>query len=172
MNRLTERDEYGNADIIGVDSEDLQLNLDFEGFNRVTEALNRLAAYEDTGLTPAGVFALQTHPDHAYADYVKKMLHENGGMERMEELAKANAEGRLVVLPCKVGDTVFSAFENEGVFCGKVYAISTCDGTNWFSVRYDGGLRYDHTWDEIGKTVFFAREDAEKALGGMKNDER
>lgn len=47
MNRLTERDEYGNADIIGVDSADLQLNLDFDGLNRVTDALNRLAAYED-----------------------------------------------------------------------------------------------------------------------------
>ena len=57
MNRLTERDEYGNADIIGVDSEDLQLNLDFEGFNRVTEALNRLAAYEDSGLEPEEVEA-------------------------------------------------------------------------------------------------------------------
>lgn len=30
MDRLTERDEYGNADIIGVDSEDLQLNLEFD----------------------------------------------------------------------------------------------------------------------------------------------
>lgn len=91
---------------------------------------------------------------------------------RVIRLLDAEDEGRLVVLPCKVGDTVFSAFENEGVFCGKVYAISTCDGTNWFSVRYDGGLRYDHTWDEIGKTVFFAREDAEKALEGMNNDHR
>jgi hypothetical protein len=68
-----------------------------------------------------------------------------------------------------VGDTVFSAFEDEDVFCGKVYAISTCDGTNWFSVRYDSGLRYDHTWDEIGETVFMTREDAEKALEVVNN---
>ena len=47
MKRLTERDEFGNADIIGVDSVDLQLNLTYPQFNRVTEALNRLAAYED-----------------------------------------------------------------------------------------------------------------------------
>ena len=52
MKRLTERDEYGNADIIGVISADLQGNLDYDEMNAVTEALNRLAEYEDTGLEP------------------------------------------------------------------------------------------------------------------------
>lgn len=47
MERLTERDEFGNADIIGVDSEELQCNLTFDEFNRVTNELNRLAQYED-----------------------------------------------------------------------------------------------------------------------------
>lgn len=47
MERLTSRDEFGNADIIGVNSSDLQSNLSFDEFNRVTEALNRLAMYED-----------------------------------------------------------------------------------------------------------------------------
>ena len=45
--RMTERDEFGNADIIGVDSEDLQLNLGFDELNKVTNALNRLAEYEE-----------------------------------------------------------------------------------------------------------------------------
>lgn len=47
MERLTERDEFGNADIIGVDSMDLQQNLGFEEFNKVTDALNKLAEYEE-----------------------------------------------------------------------------------------------------------------------------
>lgn len=47
MGRLTERDEFGNANILGVDSMDLQCNLGFEEFNRVTKALNKLADYED-----------------------------------------------------------------------------------------------------------------------------
>lgn len=47
MKRLTKRDEFGNADIIGVDSADLQLNLEFKEFNKVTDALNKLAEYED-----------------------------------------------------------------------------------------------------------------------------
>ena len=77
MNRLTERDEYGNADIIGVDSEDLQLNLDFEGFNRVTEALNRLAAYEDSGLEPEEVEAAKKIVARlALADYPHNFQRE------------------------------------------------------------------------------------------------
>ena len=47
MKRLTERDEFGNADIVGVDSADLQENLNFDEMNLVTEALNKLACYEE-----------------------------------------------------------------------------------------------------------------------------
>ena len=47
MVRVTERDEFGNANIIGVDSEDLQLSLEFAELNLVTEALNKLANFED-----------------------------------------------------------------------------------------------------------------------------
>ena len=72
MERLTERDEYGNADIIGVhgvvltgylSAEERFLNA--EELNLVTDALNRLAAYEDSGLTPAGVSKLVRSPKEA-----------------------------------------------------------------------------------------------------------
>ena len=33
----------------------MQLNLDFEDFNRVTNALNRLAEYEETGFPPTEI---------------------------------------------------------------------------------------------------------------------
>ena len=58
MERLTEYDEYGNTDIIGVDSANFQLNLEFKEFNLVTDALNKLSAYEDTGLTPEEIKGL------------------------------------------------------------------------------------------------------------------
>lgn len=47
MNRCTERDEFGNADIKGIDSQILYENLDFHQMNRLTYALNKLAAFED-----------------------------------------------------------------------------------------------------------------------------
>lgn len=45
--RLTERDEFGNADIIGVGSEILASALDFDELNKLTFALNQFAKLED-----------------------------------------------------------------------------------------------------------------------------
>lgn len=45
--RLMERDEFGNADIIGIDSVLLYENLTGEEYNKLTNALNRLAKFED-----------------------------------------------------------------------------------------------------------------------------
>lgn len=55
MERLTERDEYGNANIIGVGKSRLEVSLyleqinfvTLEQINLVTTALNKLAHYED-----------------------------------------------------------------------------------------------------------------------------
>jgi hypothetical protein len=149
IKRLTERDEYGNADIIGVDSAELQLNLEFDELNRVTDALNRLAAYEDSGLTP----------------------------EQVHELAKAEAEGRLVVLPCKPGDVVYAVSgclfyrDDSAPYtpCEVVVIKKTKRGVIMHLrplCEDSAGTRY-HRWfglSSIGKTVFLTKEEAEKAL--------
>lgn len=61
MNRLTERDEYGNADIIALSDvmPELYAELSFSETNALTNALNRLADYEDTGLTPEEITAMK-----------------------------------------------------------------------------------------------------------------
>ena len=57
MDRLTERDEYGNADIIALSDviPEIYAELSFAETNALTEVLNRLAEYEETGLTPEQV---------------------------------------------------------------------------------------------------------------------
>lgn len=93
------------------------------------------------------------------------MLFTSDIYNRLKEYEDAEEAGLLVRLPCKVGDLVFAAFEDEDVLCGEVYSVSiTCAGTNWLSVKYDSGLRFYHSWGEIGKIVFFTREEAEEAL--------
>lgn len=54
MERLTEYDEYGNADIIALSDimPELYAGLSFSQTNALTNALNKLAAYENTGLDP------------------------------------------------------------------------------------------------------------------------
>lgn len=49
MTRLTERDEFGNADIIALSDvmPELYAELSFSETNALTDALNKLAEYED-----------------------------------------------------------------------------------------------------------------------------
>ena len=63
---------------------------------------DRLAAYEDTGLTP------ERCAEFARADaegrYIVMRDAEQEGVARLRELAEADKDGRVVVLPCKVGE--------------------------------------------------------------------
>lgn len=54
VNRLTEWDEFGNADVIALSDmmPEIYAELSFSETNALTEALNRLAKYEDIGLEP------------------------------------------------------------------------------------------------------------------------
>ena len=84
MRRLTEYDEFGNADIIGVNSPDLQMNLKFDEVNRVTDALNKLAAYEDMGIPAFFTGTCKRAIKTCGADAQTDML-----IEEMSELTKA-----------------------------------------------------------------------------------
>ena len=73
----------------------------------------------------------------------------------MKELAKADKEGRMVVLPCKVGDTVY-----------RLQYIEQTPGRFTVGVA---PIEFMLIWlDDIGETVFLTREDAEKALAEME----
>ena len=65
-----------------------------------TAVCERLAAYEDTGLTPEEIKAPFTE------DTMINLAAQALGVEpsRLRELAEADKDGRCVVLPCKVGE--------------------------------------------------------------------
>ena len=65
--RLTERDGFKYASLIGVDDDILRSNLYFGEMSPIIDAFDRLAAYEDTTLTPEQVTALQTRNDELTA---------------------------------------------------------------------------------------------------------
>lgn len=70
-----------------------------------------------------------------------------GGFDRLRELAEADKDGRVVVLPCKV-------YETDGV---RVYEHTVRE------VIYEtaGGPAFDK--NAIGKSIFLTREEAERA---------
>ena len=95
-------------------------------------------------------------------------IYPRVGADPVEVVADFLLDNGVIVPPCKVGDTVYFVELDEDCKCyvdkGRVYAISQNENTLWLSVRYLSGLRYDHTSNDFGKTVFLTIEEAEKAL--------
>ena len=84
--------------------------------------------------------------------------------ERLCELAQADREGRCVVLPCKIGGTVYS-IRHERV-PDDDYRMSFHTEMRIVSQKF--GLIHV---DCIGKSVFLTREAAEAALRREQDDE-
>ena len=82
---------------------------------------------------------------------------ERDGVDRLRELADADQEGRCVVLPCKVGDDVYSAYPLCGVNSHHI---------RFFKCSSDGNFACSALmipFSDFGKTVFLTREEAEAA---------
>ncbi len=151
MKRLTEKDEYGNADIIALSDmmPELYADLSFSETNALTDALNRLAAYEETGLEPEEVAKVRD----AYSNIAGKGV----SFKRIHEMIQAERDGRLVVLPCKVGDVVYQT-DGVRIYKGQIKRI-----------LFDAD---SITFDEraIGTSVFLTQEEAEAALEGENHE--
>ena len=74
--------------------------VNFSGVQYQADFVDRLAAYEDTGLTPEEIKAPFTE------DTMINLEAQELGVEpsRLRELAEAEKDRRLVVMPCKVGE--------------------------------------------------------------------
>ena len=121
----------------------------------------QLKQHEDSGLSPEDAANL-----HA-------ILRLGDGMTlmRLRELAVADQEGRVVVLPCKVGDTVYAivqVFGDDGVRPRIIEKKITGIGGNALNKVWmvNKGNKYEDRFSpsEFGRSVFLAREEAEKAL--------
>ena len=97
-----------------------------------------------------------------------------------ESLADYLLENGVIVPPCKVGDVIFfvdmvcneEGEEELGMSIGKVVSFSIQKEGLWMYCRYEDGLTYWHLVDdELGKTVFLTKEEAEKALRKEQNNE-
>ena len=129
------------------------------------EAANRLAAYEETGLSPQAC---------AEAREAGKVLSScDISFRRLAELLTAGRDGRLVVPPCKAGDTVYEVTSRKTISEYRVKAIRVelfCTFIEWDIVAgfVDKSI-FGVPVDEIGKTVFLTREEADRALEGKRN---
>lgn len=89
-------------------------------------------------------------------------------LDRLEEICNAERDGRCVVLPCKVGDTVYWA-DADGDEALELPLMGY-----WVTVFSDGEKKIDgcvqafgRNWSKpFGTCLFLTREEAEQALKG------
>ena len=110
------------------------------------------------------------------ADFVDRLaVYEDiaelcGGIDRLRELAEADKDGRVVVLPCKVGDMLYEVTNRKTISEYRVTAICVTLGglfLEWEIKRgFAGRSAIGIIPDWIGKTVFLTRAEAERAMEG------
>ena len=130
-------------------------------------AWERLADYEDTGLTSAEVLSISGEWRAMIS-----VLNSIGSYDRLRKLAEADKDGRLVVLPCKVGQRVFALLDTDKHISEcEVKQIGMGNKTSFIGLEPIGarGREYGVALNGFGKTVFLTREEAEKALEVMKD---
>ena len=158
MERLTYRlnDQFDNP----TDSIILKPYLRYEDPETRKKILNRLAAYEDTGLEPEEIYEVR---------FLIAAQRDPQKLARLRELVLADQDGRLVVLPCKVGDTLFDTYfgdirEKEVVSVGFMLSKSVKHMT--IHANNFRGAITEIEIDRIGKEIFYTREEADAALKG------
>ena len=139
-----------------------ELPCPYDGNCTQKEVWERLKAYEDAGLSPqACANAREIEETLSGCDY---------SISRMVELMKADKEGRLVVLPCRQGDELWTYGnfpQGREVYRFTVSDVSTLNGRTVLNTLGLGTIMAE----DIGKTVFLSREEAEKALQEMEGKE-
>ena len=149
----------------------------YDGNCSQKQVWERLKAYEDTGLTPEEIKAPLT--EDAMINLAAQVLGVDIG--RLRELAEADKDGRVVVLPCKVGDVMYKLFREytectsyqvrKDNYCCEGCMVP-CDSREVTVIRaiqpnsLPEVVRYI---EDIGKTVFLSHEEAEKALQEMED---
>lgn len=134
----------------------------------------RLKAYEDTGIEPEAVETVKLAL--AAKHMVDLETLNNTPISRLVELAEADKDGRVVVLPCKVGDTVYMIeriFDIDNGICDEICARKVIghggNNLNQLWLVGSGGICNAYIFvSEFGKTVFLTREEAERAIQEME----
>lgn len=152
MERLTVPYEYGD----GYRSKCAETCGECDGCWGLDEIVKRLGAYEDTELTPEEVNdAVVGAKLMAKAKVVSAF---GVAAERLRELAEADKDGRVVVLPCKVGTATYYIH----------YPIAFYPDESEPEIKR--GIFTLPDLDRFGHSVFLTREEAEKALEAVKDE--
>lgn len=132
-----------------------------------------LREYLDTGLEPEAVETVKLAL--AAKNLVDLETLNNTPISRLVELAEADKAGRCVVLPCRVGEKIYY-LNGKYIIEVDVVGYKVDENGAWlfigetYNPETNRAYHCDLETEWIGKTVFFAREEAERAMEGGKGD--
>ena len=154
MERLTEKTvgcfEYALKDHKAVPGEFGT----YDAFFDYSMAVKRLGHYEDTGLEPEEI------KEHE-AVHNECLTRTYGPFkQKISQWLQAEQDGRLAVLPCKVGDHVWA----DGREAIVVWFFGYKTGRYLHAQFFDNAKYTDIPFYEIGKTAFLTREEADDAM--------
>ena len=173
---MTEKEAIKYLDIMKACAEDGSVGeLQKQMCETAIQALEEIRQYREIGTVEECREAREKLP--VAEEAIRKLLCSNklpnyeAVYERLREYEKAEENGRLLELPCKVGDTVYILARRYGNF----YEEDICDG---FYMGRDGVLKIkvlcykgNHgTYGTLNETVFLTKEAVETALKEMRND--
>ena len=125
--------------------------LTFDGkFCEIAQCRERLKAYEDSGLTPEEC-AVYGKADRE-GRYIVLRDAEAEGVARLREIALADKDGRVVVLPCEVGTATYYIH----------YPIAFYPDESEPEIKR--GIFTLADLDRFGHSVFLTREEAAEKL--------
>lgn len=168
MERLTSR----NEDCVRINGHGLHAAT----IGEIVQMAERLAAYEDTGLEPEAVETVKLAL--LGKTVVDIETFNDTPISRLIELAKADKDGRALILPCKAGDTVWFARSAFRTAANPIEAVALCvanhggAGLTYTARTANGGLQRKFAPGQIGKTVFLTREEAKRAMEDKKNGDK
>ncbi len=135
------------------------------------ERFLRLAAYEDTDLTPEEI-----DMDHEAAETLRQLCR-GCDLDWLEKLAEADKGGHVVVLPVKPVLTPILSSMLYIIEDGDIYEDALYEAVVGMSENGKMNVVYTTLFDQItfeqadiGKTVFLTREEAEEALEAMREE--
>ena len=106
---------------------------------------------------------------------IEDILGDDYDLGRLKELLQADREGRCVVLPCKIGDTVYDIqmgkITEKTIISIPFLLSKSVNHLCLHAINNRDALTTIET-ENLGKTVFLSREEAEDALERMEGEEK
>lgn len=100
---------------------------------------------------------------------IENILGDDYDLDRLKEIVQADREGRCVVLPCKVGDTLYYFGETYKTLIKPVTVEEVYIGDGVFTVGVSNGFT---TFTLQEKEWYKSKKEAESALEKMKEGDK